>query len=55
VPRVAPQTSAWVLEWLELEPIGGQANGAPVRQQQLAIGGHEVRHVMPLPHVSVQP
>ena len=55
VPRIASLPGAWIAQWLELQARRRQSRFGPVGQQSRAVGGHEVRHGAPLPHVPVQP
>jgi hypothetical protein len=55
MPRVASNTSAWILEWLVLQPGNWKTNGAAILDQTLATGGDEVSHRATLPHMAVQP
>jgi len=55
VPRVSANAGAGILQRFELKATWRQTNRASVSQQQLAIGGDQVRHSVAFPHVPVQP
>jgi hypothetical protein len=55
MPSVAPHAGAWILEWLELEPRHWDTDRRTVAYETLAVGGDQVRHWPPLPHVPMQP
>ena len=55
MPGVAPDSSARILEWLELEPVFPQTDGSAVIEEELAIGRDEVREAFSLPQVAMEP
>jgi hypothetical protein len=55
MPRVAADAAAWILERFVLETGSWETYSAAVIDQALAIGGDEVGHGAPLPHVAVEP
>lgn len=55
MPCIAPYARARVLQRLELQPIGGNANSSAIREETLAIGRYQMRHGAPLPHMSMEP
>ena len=44
-----------ILEWLELQALGGKPDGAAIIEQSLAIDGDEVRHWPAFPQVPMKP
>lgn len=55
MPGVAPNSGAGIFQRLELEPMLRQTDGASICEQQLAIRRDEVRHLSPLPQMSMEP
>jgi hypothetical protein len=55
VPGVATDAAPGILEWLELQAAFWQTYRASVIKQALAVSRHEVGHLAPVPHVSVEP
>jgi hypothetical protein len=55
MPGITADACAGILERLVLEPGLWQAHCASVVEQTPAAGRHEVRHLAPLPHVTVKP
>jgi hypothetical protein len=53
VPGVAAYSRPWILERLELQPVGWQADDASVRDKELAIGGDKVRQLASFPDVAM--
>jgi len=49
MPGIAADSGAWILQSFELKSVRGKANGPAVFEQELTIGGDEVRHAPPLP------
>src|SRR5687767_11187542 len=55
VPCIAPYVGSRVLQWLELESVFRQPHRTSVFDEPFSIRGHEVRHLVPLPHVTMEP
>ena len=55
MPRIAPQTGAWILEWLELQALNGKMNVDRCGNESRVTSRHEMRHGPPHPHVTMQP
>ena len=55
MPCVASKARPWILEGLELQSLCRQANRAPICEESLSIGRHQVCHGVALPSVTVQP
>lgn len=55
VPRIAARPGAWIFQWLELQSAFWQANGTAISKKAPPVCRHEVRHLLPLPHVTVKP
>jgi hypothetical protein len=55
VPRIAALAGAGILERLELKSAFVQANRPSISKKAPSVGGHEVRHLLPLPDVTVKP
>jgi hypothetical protein len=55
VPGVTADAGAWVLERLVLKASGWEAHGPPVLEEELAVGGNEMRHPLAPPNMAVQP
>lgn len=55
MPRVTANRRPWIFKRLELETLLAQANPLTIGDQALAICGNQVRHLVPLPHMTVQP
>jgi hypothetical protein len=55
VPCVAANSSPWILQWFELQSTFRQPDHSSVFDQALPICRDEVRHSVPLPHVTVEP
>ena len=55
MPRVPPEPCARVLERLELQALLGEADSPAILEQPRAVGGDEMCHATPLPHVAVEP
>ena len=55
MPGVPANAGARILERLVLQAGLWQAYRASVIKEALAVGRHEVRHLAPLPHVTVEP
>lgn len=55
MPGVATDAGTRVLERLELESFGGNADSASVGEEALSVGRDEVRQEPSLPHVAMEP
>ena len=55
MPGVAPDSSARILEWLELEPRGRDAYRRAVAEEPFAVGRYQMRHRPPFPDMPMQP
>ena len=55
MPRIAALAGARILERLELKSAFRQANGTAISKKAPPVCRHEVRHLLPLPHVAVKP
>jgi hypothetical protein len=55
VPGIATHSGTRILERLVLQSPGGEADGASVLEESLAIGGDEMRHPLAAPDMPVQP
>ena len=55
MPRLASGSRARILERFVLKPFGRKSGVSTVREQQIAVGGNEVRHLASLPDVSMEP
>lgn len=55
MPRVTALPRAWVLEGLELQMVGRQADSMRVGKKPRLVCGHQVGHRASLPDVTVQP
>jgi len=55
VPRITANTGARILERLELESIARQSNCPSVYEEEVTVGGHEVRHRATAVHMTMEP
>lgn len=55
VPGITPDARSWILQRLELKPGFWQTYRASVLNQALSVRRHEMGHLVPLPHVTVEP
>ena len=55
MPCVSPQARSRIFQRLELQPVGRNADGAAVRQQERSIGRDEVCEFAAFPLMTVQP
>lgn len=55
MPCVAALAGAGVLEWFELEAAFRQPDGVAVFHEARSVRRHEVRHLLSLPHMTVEP
>ena len=55
MPGVAPDPRTRIFQWLELQPFLRQSNRAPVLDQSRSIRRYEMRHLVPLIHVPMEP
>ncbi len=55
VPSLASGSRARILERFVLKPFGRKSGDSTIREQQIAVGGDEVRHLAPLPDMPMEP
>jgi hypothetical protein len=55
VPRIAPQARSRILQWLELKPVGRNADGTAIREQERPVRRYEVGELAAFPLMAVQP
>ena len=55
MPRVSTDTGARVLQRLELEPLGGHSDAAPVGKKTFTVRRYQMGERPSLPHMSMEP
>jgi hypothetical protein len=55
VPCVSPQACSRIFQRLELQPVGRDADGTAIREQERPVRGHEVGELAAFPLMAVQP